>query len=291
MSTHLKIPYATPTWLTPQRILYPTMLIFIVCATLPVVGQINLARDEIRRATIGTSVLIINTALLSWLLLWRALKARSFDRTLLWCIFVAMPLGALNSGLSEGIITLYHSKDAGQTISAFFLALLLGGFIAAPIGLVYGILYSIITGATKRALMYPSHDGPDRVMLIAGLWLSIIGALISALPSTSLPLFLSPLWMIWIGIPMAAIALYRWAGRKLWYSKVLRDADPRYKIKEPEDDDPAAFPQLRYLFRAEPPLDGNINLLMYIPPAKDIAYRDIERMVPVGIVGVKRPLP
>ena len=285
MNTQATFPYAAPSWLTPKRILYPAVLLFIGCATLPVVWQINLARNEIRDSTIASIIVLLCTTSLSLLLLWRALRARAFDRTLLWCIFVAMPLGALNSGLSVALVALSRGQDSGQIFGGLLLGFLIGGFIAAPIGLVYGILYSIVAGATKSALQYPSHDGPDRLMIITGLWLGILGVMIWNLPASPYN-WISPLWMIMGGPLVAGVGLYRFVARKRWYERVLQDKHPRYKLIEPEDQSPSAWPDLKPLFRAEPPLDGEVKVLMYLPPARDIAYRDAPKEIPVALLGI-----
>lgn len=277
-------PFAAPPWLTPRRILYPTILLFIASATLPTVWQIDLARSEMGSRTSSALIVTASTALLSLYLVRRALRAAGFDKTLLWCVFVAMPLGALNAALAEALIAAYKNGDAGQIFGGFLLALFIGGFIAAPIGLIYGILYAIPTSVAKRALEYPSHEGPDRLMITAGLWISILGALISVMPEAP-HTWISPPWLIFIGVFAAAIGIYRWAGRKIWYARIENDEDPRYMLIDPDDDEPSAYPGLLPLFKAEPPNDARVKLLMYIPPAKDIAYRDKSRAVPVALLG------
>jgi hypothetical protein len=230
------------------------------------------------------AVMMGTTAGLSVLLVWLALRARSVANGVLWCALGGIAAGVLNAGVALGGIELVRRGDPGALIGGFFLGTLFGGIYGGPLGLLFGTGYSVVAGSALRARLDPSHDGPDTVLLTAGSWLALGGALLAQVPG-AVPHVLSPVWLIAGGAAIAGVAAARRWARWRWLDRVAAGRDHAWRI-EPRrgvGEEAGLVPVLR-AFGPSPE-----GVVTRCAPTKD-PYRSAMVAAPVALAALPAPM-
>lgn len=281
-----RLPYSSPAWLTPSRIAIASIAAFAASAALPAIWWIRHARGEIGNDTDAIRAVAAVTSILSLLLALRALRAESVSKAVLWSIAGGILAGVLNAGISCGVVHFIHHRDPDGAFANLLAGLFFGGFYGGPLGILFGLAHSIVIASASRAHHTPSHDGPDRTLLTAGLWLTLAGlglrALIDAAP-TPVP----PELLIALGVPSAALAIARIQARKRWLAKITRGLIPAFRIEELPD--PSAIPaHLIPLFRSKQ--SKSKAILSYLLPERGSPYRDLAPSIPLALTEPAPPL-
>jgi hypothetical protein len=229
------LPVSTPTWLTPSRIALVAITAAAASAAIPTVWWIRLARGEIGDNPSAVRAVAAVTALLSLLLARRAVRSSSVTKAVLWSISGGILAGVLNAGISCSVVELVNRGDPAGAVGNLLAGLFFGGFFGGPLGLAFGLTFAIVIASASRAHLEPSHDGPDRVLLTAGIWLVLVGVALGPIAAGS-PTPVPPIALVAIGVPAAGLAILRLQLRKRWLSKVARGLLPEYRIEEPPED-------------------------------------------------------
>ncbi|WP_437923359.1 hypothetical protein WMF37_30545 [Sorangium sp. So ce291] len=111
-----------------------------------------------------------------------------------------------------------------------------GGFYGAPLGLAFGAWYAVLAGSAVRARLDPSHDGPDRVLTAAGLWL-LLGGACAKLAWWGAPVALSPWGLVAVGLGLTVLGVARRRARLAWLARVAAGVDPRWQLDVRRSDD------------------------------------------------------
>ncbi len=275
------LPFSTPAWLTPRRIILAAVAVLAVAAALPAVWWIADARREIGDHRGAMAAMAASTMLLSLLLVGRALRAATLGRAAAWCLCGGVAAGILNAGLSLAAVTLVRTGNPGGAMAGMVMGVLFGGLYGAPLGLIFGAAYLVLTGSALRARVQPSHDGADRVLLAAGGSLAIAGVALRLLAPES-PAVLPPEALAALGATTAAFALARGAARQRWIARVAAGRAPGWQIAARcEDAEEAA---LLPMLRGEEALLDGVLVRVSLPS-------DPYRRAPVAIPAALVPLP
>ena len=273
------LPVSTPAWLTPSRIALAAITAAAASAAIPTVWSIPLARSEIGNNPNAAQAVAAITALLSLLLARRALRSDSVTKAVLWSVSGGILAGVLNAGISCAVVELVNHGDPARAVGNLLAGLFFGGFFGGPLGLAFGLTFAVVIASASRAHLEPSHDGPDRVLLTAGIWLSLVGAAIKLFADDA-PTPVPPVALLAIGIPAAGAAMIRLTLRKRWLSRVARGLLPEYRIEEAPDED--NIPRhLLPVIRSKPSKFKGILLYCFRDGASP--YRDPASSVPVAI--------
>jgi hypothetical protein len=273
------LPVSTPAWLTPHRIALFAITAVAASAALPAVWWIRLARSEIGENPNTARTVAAITAILSLLLARRALRAESATRAVLVVVLGGILAGVLNAGLSCGAVQLVTYGDPGGAFVNFLAGLVFGGFAGGPLGLGFGVAFAIVVASASRAHLNPSHDGADRVLLTAGIWLIFAGAALGPIAEGT-PTPVPPIALIGLGVPAVVASIYRLQARKRWLSQVARGLLPEYRIEAPPED--AEIPRhLIPIVRSKPSKSKAILLYLFRDCASP--YRDPASSVPLAL--------
>ena len=241
-----RLPFSNSPWLTPDRIALASVATFAVAWALPAIWWISEARGEIRGGRRAMAAVVASTVLLSLLLVRRALRAASPMSAALWCALGGVACGVLNAGLCLGSVELVHSGDPGAFFGGLFLGSFFGGIYGGPLGLAFGAAYAVVVCSAVSARLDPSHDGADRVLVAAGLWLALAGA--ALLPAAlASPVVLPPAALVAAGVAIAGAAAARRRARGRWLARAAAGRDERFRV-EPRrggDDEVGLVPLIR----------------------------------------------
>jgi len=107
------------------------------------------------------------------------------------------------------------------------------GIVAAALGsgnagLALGASAAVVAAIAARARLSPAHDGPDRVLVAAGLWLGVVAAATELLADGTLRS--GALAVALLGIGFAGAGLSRLRGRNAWLDDVRRGRVPGWEI-------------------------------------------------------------
>jgi len=278
-----RLPFSSPAWLSPRRVVLAAVVVFAVAAALPAVWWISEPRHEIGHHPSARMAMAATTALLSMILVRLALRAGSFGRAAAWCLGGGVLAGILNAGLSLAAVTLVRTGNPGGALIGMFLGALFGGLYGAPLGLLFGAAYLGLVRSAYSARIHPSHDGGDRVLLAAGVWLALGGAALLVL-SPSSPAVVPPAALVALGAAAAGLAGARRRGRRRWLARVAAGVVPGWQIaaRSGQAHEKKLLPVTR---GEEVPLDG---VLLRVPPPGD-PYRHAPADVPAALVPL--PLP
>ncbi|HTN92236.1 MAG TPA: hypothetical protein VL242_51550 [Sorangium sp.] len=230
------VPWSPPTWLTPDRIVLAAVVPFAAAAALPAVWWIPRARGAIEGKTGAVAVMATSTALLSVALIRYALRATTHRGAWLRCVLGGALAGVLNAGLSLAGIGVVCDGQVGGFFVGFCLGIFLGGVYGAPLGLGFGAWYAVLAGSAVRARLDPSHDGPDRVLTTAGLWL-LLGGACARLAWWGAPVALSPWGLVAVGLGLTLLGAARRCARLAWLARVAAGVDPRWQVDARRSDD------------------------------------------------------
>ena len=273
------LPVSTPTWVTPSRIALTVITLAAASAALPAVWWIPPARSDIGDDPNAARAVAAITALLSLLLARRALRTESVTKAVLWSIAGGVLAGVVNTGVACGAVQVIQHGDLAAAVISLLAGLFFGGFVGGPLGLAFGLAYAFVLASASRAELDPSHDGPDRVLLTAGIWLTLAGVGLSAIADDS-PAPVPPMALVALGAPAAAVAIVRLQARRRWLAKVTRGLLPAYRVEEPADD--GEIPRhLLPVVRLVPSKRQGILLYSFRDGASP--YRDPASSVPVAI--------
>jgi hypothetical protein len=232
------LPVSTPAWLTPSRIALAAITAAAASAAIPTIWWIRLVRSEIGNNPSAVRAVAAVTALLSLLLARRAVRSDSVTKAVLWSVSGGILAGVLNAGISCAVVELVNHGDPARAGGNLLAGLFFGGFFGGPLGLAFGLTFAVVLASASRAELDPSHDGPDRVLLTAGIWLVLVGIALGQLApiAADSPTPVPPLALVAIGLPAAGASILRLQLRKRWLSRVARDLLPEYRIEEPPED-------------------------------------------------------
>ncbi|XXX82354.1 hypothetical protein WMF30_26725 [Sorangium sp. So ce134] len=275
-----RVPWSPPTWLTPDRIVLAATVALAAAAALPAVWWIPRARREIEGTEGAVAVVALSTALLSLILVRLALRETALQRALLSCVLGGALAGVLNTGVSLAGVGLLDHGEAGRALWELLAGCLFGGTYGGPLGLVFGTAYAVLAWSALRARRDRSHDGPDRVLTAAGLWL-LVGGAYAELVRGGAPVALSPGGLAAVGLGLAVLGEGRRRARLAWLARVAAGEEAEWQIDVSRGDerDGGLLPLVRPGGRLQ---DG---VLLYRAAGHD-RYRSVSPSVPAAVVAL-----
>jgi hypothetical protein len=196
----------------------------------PYVKWLGLLRDDEQQRLLASVVVTGTTALLTGALTWLATLARSPSRAA-WLCALAPVLGALNAGLSLGVVTAATEAPAlARFVESFVVGSVFGVPFGAPMGAAFGVVLAALVYRFVLIREHRSHDGLDRVAQWCGVWLAASTLLaMSFTASVGGPRA--------FGYPAAAAAVLLFGGgvartraRRRWLARVRAGAVPGWRI-------------------------------------------------------------
>ena len=204
--------------------------------------------------------------------------ARTAARAFALTILLAAILGVASIMLPAAALADDHSGDRFMAMCAF------GAFFGAPTGAVYGIPLAILVAASHRHVRVRTHEGTDRAVRIAGLWLIAIAFL--ALEGTltfdgfGLPATLAGV-AAFTGALVVAHAILRLRRRSSWIDRVRSGLEPAFRLR-PAD--------LRDGADRLPRLGDGTTVIEWLPDDSRSAYRMAASGIAVAVVCDANPI-
>jgi len=203
-------------WSRPRTLVQAVAALGAALATAPSMGVVH-GDPELSLLAVPC------TALLSVLLIRRALHARSLTGVALRCLVGGVLAGALNQGLVLFIGGIVGAADAA--VFLLFMGTLIGlVYVGGPLGFAYGLGFAPLVGSVTRAERRPSHLGDVQVRLLAGVWLALVAGVVSAVVRG--PQLLAGAVAVLLGALLAGSALYHRIRCARWLRRVRAGAQP-----------------------------------------------------------------
>jgi hypothetical protein len=191
------------------------------------------------------SLVIMSTVWLSVSLVRRALAAEDVASAAGRCVVGGIFFGAVNAGLALALATAVRGR-LGEVVAAFLLGTMFGGvFYGGPLGFVYGLSYAPLVGSVVEARRYPSRQALAGVLLWAGGWLALVGAISVGLARRP---FLALSWAaLLLGLEFIVFAIYLDLRCALWVRRLSEGQQPGWEVitRRWDDEEHAVAPLLR----------------------------------------------
>lgn len=162
--------------------------------------------------------------------------------TMIWCLV----MGALNVPVAFLAAIMATAPSTGAPLIAM-VATIVGAPLGLILGLVFGAVFSTPTTRLAHALLHPSDDGNDALLVRVGLWLVVV-ALLSLVVFQPVDNPFYPLWpthsrpqpmlfyvvccgQIGLGAIMAGLAIWRRKDRLRWIVAVARGETAQWHLE------------------------------------------------------------
>jgi hypothetical protein len=248
---------------------------------------------EMVRNDLHALALVASTIGLSAALAAIATRAKTVTGAALW-LLLAPPLGVVNTVVSLAAVGLINGQGGSGLALAFWFGGIYGFAFGAPLGIALGLAYAVPILAAARARVRPSHDGPDRVLAVAGAFAIAAGALGVAI-ETQLPaevydgkstaIFMGPLLAMTGGLLGLGAGVARLVRRRRWIRAVAAERIPGFCIVPRDPSVPVVVPPL---FRADPAACDLVVLRVEGRAEPGIPYRSGAARAPFALLRMPR---
>lgn len=239
-------------------------------AVLEVLGLVTKFDDQAPLAT------MISTGMLTAVLAYVVLRARTVTRAVGWCVLLATVFGALNVGLAVSFIG-FMDEGPITAIKLLLVGCLMGVAVGSPAGLIFGVTFVVPSTVAHAGRNVGSHAAAERTWALVGLWLMVVTTWPLFVLQAFVPLAI-PAWVAFgLGAVTFSIGGLRLLSRWYWLHRVRTGRIAGWSI-EPREDRPEDHELRPFVHRPE--TDCWNVLVRHVDGAT--AYRDRDA-VPVAL--------